>query len=108
MIQKKLWIGLVIMALIVPIGIVIPEKFGAAGAWGEWSAETLSQMLGYLPDGLRRYAGLWNAPIGDYSVTSGSDNTFVKSLSYIASGFIGAVIVGLCVFIISRTAVRRE
>ncbi|MBF0320943.1 MAG: cobalamin biosynthesis protein [Nitrospirae bacterium] len=108
MIQKKLWIGLVIMALMVPLGIVIPEKFGAAGAWGEWSAETLSQMLGYLPDGLRRYAGLWNAPIGDYSVASDSDNTFVKSLSYIASGLIGAVIVGLCIFIISRTALRRE
>ncbi|MBF0486788.1 MAG: cobalamin biosynthesis protein [Nitrospirae bacterium] len=106
--RKKLWIGLMVMALMVPLGIIVPERFGAAGAWGEWSAETLNQMLGYLPEGLRHYTDLWKAPIGDYSVVPYSTNLFVKSLSYIASGLIGAALAGLGIFIISRSAARPE
>ncbi|MBF0554791.1 MAG: cobalamin biosynthesis protein [Nitrospirae bacterium] len=108
MIQKKLWIGLAVMALMVPLGIIIPEKLGAAGAWGEWSSETLRLMLDYLPEGLQRYTDLWKAPIGDYSVVPDSANLFIKSLSYIMSGLIGAAIVGLGIFIISKSAARRE
>lgn len=100
------------MALMVPLGIVVPEKFGAAGAWGEWSSEALSQMLGYLPEGLSRHTGIWSAPIGDYDIAAGGTSRFVKSLSYMASGLIGAAIAGLIIYIISkvifRSAVMRE
>ncbi|WP_420263858.1 cobalamin biosynthesis protein [Candidatus Magnetominusculus dajiuhuensis] len=108
MTQKKLWIGLAVMALLVPLGIIVPEKLGAAGAWGEWSAGTLNQMLGYLPEGLQHYTDLWKAPIGDYTVVPASANVFVKSLSYIVSGLIGAALAGLGIFIISRFAARPE
>jgi hypothetical protein len=31
--QKKLWIGLAIMALLTPLGIYLPKKFNAGDAW---------------------------------------------------------------------------
>ncbi|MBF0517217.1 MAG: cobalamin biosynthesis protein [Nitrospirae bacterium] len=110
--QRKLWIALTVMAMMVPLGIVLPQIFGAGGAWGEWSSETINQMLGYLPEGMRHYAGLWSAPVGDYSVVAEGANTSVKSFSYIVSAFIGSVIVGLVVYVISiiiqRAAARPD
>ncbi|MBF0319139.1 MAG: cobalamin biosynthesis protein [Nitrospirae bacterium] len=100
--QKRLLIGLAVMALLVPLGIILPEKLGAGGAWGEWSAEALQSMLGYLPEGLSRYTGMWNATVSDYEFSTGS-----KPLSYILSGLIGAALVGLAVYLISRVAVKR-
>ncbi|MCG6553809.1 MAG: hypothetical protein L7F77_15910 [Candidatus Magnetominusculus sp. LBB02] len=98
MMQRTLWIGLAIMAFLVPLGIVVPQVFGSGGAWGEWDAATLGQMLGFLPDGLRRYAGMWNAPFGDYDIV------MVRSrpLSYLAAGVIGGAIVGAAVYILSK------
>ncbi|MGD0919371.1 MAG: hypothetical protein ABSB22_23255 [Thermodesulfobacteriota bacterium] len=52
--QKRLWIGLFILALLTPLGVILPEKFNAGDAWGEWGPETLEKLLGYVPDGLKR------------------------------------------------------
>ena len=32
--QRRLWIGLLVMALLSPLGIIIPRLFRAEGAWG--------------------------------------------------------------------------
>ncbi|MBF0458888.1 MAG: cobalamin biosynthesis protein [Nitrospirae bacterium] len=104
--QRKLWMWLLVVALMVPLGIVVPERFGASGAWGEWSSATLSQMLGYLPEGLSRHTGIWSAPIGDYDIAAGVTSPLVKSLSYMASGLIGAAIAGLIIYIISKAIYR--
>lgn len=53
--QKKLWIGLIILALLTPLGIILPEKFKAGGAWGEWGPEALEKLIGYVPAGLRNW-----------------------------------------------------
>ena len=66
-IQKKLWIGLIIMALLSPLGIILPALFSSGDAWGEWGTETLEKLLGYVPEGLKKYADLWKAPVPDYN-----------------------------------------
>ena len=65
--QKKLWIGLLILSLLTPLGIILPEKFKAGGAWGEWGPEELEKLIGYVPKGLKRLADLWKAPVPDYN-----------------------------------------
>ncbi len=57
--QKKLGLGLLILALFTPLGVILPEKFKAGGAWGEWGPEELQKLLGYVPAGLKRTAHLW-------------------------------------------------
>ncbi len=104
--QKKLWIGLVVLALLTPIGIILPEKFKAGGAWGEWRPEELEKLLGYVPAGLRRLSELWKAPVSDYSFGNEGASITVKVISYIASGLVGILAVGLVIYWVSRLIIR--
>jgi hypothetical protein len=106
--EKKLWIGLVVMALLSPLGIILPEKFSAGDAWGEWSIDTLEKMIGYVPEGLKRTADIWAAPIQDYNI--GGDNALfsAKVLSYIVSAIIGIVLASVIIFIISKLLFKHE
>ena len=104
--QKKLWIGLLIMALLTPLGILLPEKFNAEDAWGEWGIDKLEKLLGYVPEGLKKLADIWKAPISDYNFGGEGASRAVQVLSYIASGLLGIGACVLVVFIISRLIVR--
>jgi len=106
--EKKLWLGLIIMALLSPLGIILPEKFGAGDAWGEWGIDTLEKLIGYVPEGLRRTADIWAAPIQDYNF--GGDNVVLsaKILSYIISAIIGLILASIIIFIISKLLFKHE
>lgn len=106
--QKKLWIGLFILALLTPIGVILPEKFKAGGAWGEWGPEELEKLIGYVPEGLKRMADLWKAPVRDYNFGGEGASMTVQVISYIASGLIGVLAVGLVIYVISKLLVRHE
>ena len=95
--QKKLWIGLLIMALLTPLGVLLPETFKAEEAWGEWGIEKLDKLLGYVPEGLRKLADLWKAPIPDYNFGGEGVSTTLQTISYVASGLLG---IGICVFVV--------
>jgi uncharacterized membrane protein len=92
---KKLWIIVGILAVLSPIGIILPEKFKAGSAWGEWGTEEIKELIGYIPKGLEKLSSIWNAPIPDYAF-KGWENLGVKhlSLAYILSAIIG---IGFCV-----------
>jgi len=100
--QKKLWIGLLVMALLTPLGILIPEKFRAEGAWGEWRIDKLGRLLGYVPEGLKKFADFWKAPIPGYNFNGEGASTTLQVISYIASGLLGVGVCAFIVFIISR------
>ena len=104
--QKKLWIGLLVMALLTPLGILLPEKFNAENAWGEWGIEKLEKLLGYVPEGLRKLTDIWKAPVSDYNFGGEGASRAVQVVSYIVSGFLGIGACALIVFIISRFIVR--
>ncbi len=104
--QKKLWIGLIIMALLSPIGILLPEKFNAGDAWGEWGTDTLEKLLGYVPEGLKKLTDLWKAPIADYNLGSESSPFIIQVLSYVVSGILGIAIVGGVIYLISRLLIK--
>ena len=104
--QKKLWIGLVIMALISPLGIILPELFNSGDAWGEWGTDTLEKLLGYVPDGLKKYAEFWKAPVADYNLGGEESSMAVKVISYMASGVIGILAVFFVIYLISKVVMR--
>jgi hypothetical protein len=87
--QKRLWIGLLIMALLTPLGILIPKLFKAGEAWGEWGVDQLEKLIGYVPDGLKKLAEVWKAPISDYHFGRESSSMTFQVLSYVVSGLIG-------------------
>ncbi len=106
--QKRLWIGLTILALLSPLGIILPEKFNAGDAWGEWGTDTLEKLLGYVPEGLKKYSELWKAPIPDYNFGGDNATMGLQIISYIVSGFLGILLTGLIAYAISKLLVKRE
>jgi len=106
--QKKLWAGLLIMALISPLGILLPELFNAGDAWGEWGTDTLEKLLGFVPEGLKKYADIWKAPVADYNFGGEDASTTVQVISYVASGMLGILVTVLVIYLISKAVIRNE
>jgi hypothetical protein len=106
--QKKLWIGLIVMALLSPLGVYLPEKFGAGEAWGEWGAEALKNLIGYVPAGLERLADIWKAPIPAYNFGGDAASMETRIISYIVSALIGIGSVAAVVYVITRFRGRHE
>jgi hypothetical protein len=106
--EKKLWLWLFVMAVLSPLGIILPGKFGAEGAWGEWGVDALEKLLGYIPGGLKKTADIWAAPIRNYNFGGEGSVISTRIVSYIVSAFIGIVLAWIIVLIISRLLFKHE
>lgn len=106
--QRKLWLGLLIMALLTPLGLLLPAKFKAAEAWGEWGTDNLAKLIGYVPQGLLKLAGLWKAPVPGYNLGSPSASLAWQAISYLGSGLLGMLAVGLVMYLILRLMGKNE
>jgi len=104
---RKLWIGIGILILLAPIGLIIPELFKAGGAWGEWGADEIKDIAGYVPEGLKRISELWSAPIPDYAF-AGWDKGVKSYIAYIISGLVGVVIVVAVSYALGKFLKRRN
>lgn len=99
---KRLWWGIFILLLLSPIGLILPEVFKSGPAWGEWSLEEIEKMLGFIPEGLKKIADLWPAPLPDYNVKTWEGGLFKSSLGYILSGGLGVGIILLTTFFLGK------
>lgn len=106
--QKKLLAGLIIMVFLSPLGIILPEKFKAGDAWGEWSPESLKELVGYMPQGLKRLSEIWQAPIPDYSLGGENASFVVQVWSYIISAIIGVLFAGIISYILIKMILKRS
>ena len=104
--QKKILIILLLLCLITPVGILIPAYFNAGEAWGEWSAKTVKDLVGYVPKGLEKYTDVWKAPLADYSVNRKDSSIVHRSGYYLVSGIIGATVTYIVMLLISRLIIR--
>ncbi len=106
--QKKLLAIIAILAILAPVGIYLPTKFNAGGAWGEWSARTIEKMIGFVPEKLKETADLWKAPIPDYNLGDEKSTFTIQALSYILSGAIGIVLCILVAYGIMKILVKKK
>jgi cobalt/nickel transport protein len=104
--QRKILVILLLLCFITPLGILLPVFFNAGDAWGEWSAQTLKDLIGYVPEGLAKYSDVWKAPLTEYTVNSGDKSIVHQSGYYIVSGVFGATVTYLVMMLISRLIVR--
>ena len=105
----KLWIALLILVVLSPLGLILPAWLGAGSAWGEWSSEEISKLVGYVPSGMEHVAQLWKAPMPDYALP-GQENAPLSALSasYIFSGIIGVAVIVALTLLIGKVLARRE
>jgi hypothetical protein len=106
--DKRLWIGLLVMALLTPLGIYLPERFKAGGAWGEWGPEELEKLLGYVPAGLKKLSDLWKPPVPDYNFGGENAAFGTQVISYIISGIIGIAAGAILIYVITKFLIKHE
>ena len=91
-ISKKFSFAMVLLALLSPIGIILPSIFTSQGAWGEWNGEEINQIAGFIPKGFEKLGTIWKPLFPDYSLPLLNSSNFVFELIfYIVSGFIGVI-----------------
>jgi predicted PurR-regulated permease PerM len=104
--QKKILVILLLLCLLTPIGILLPTFFNTGDAWGEWSAQTVKELVGYVPKGLAKYSDVWKAPLTDYSVKREDSSIVHRSGYYLVSGIIGATITYIAMLLITGLIIR--
>ncbi len=98
----KLWIGIGVLVLLTPLGLIIPALFGAGGAWGEWSLEELRKLLGYVPEGMERLSRLWRPPLGDYALPGPATSGGHHGFGYLLSGLIGVAVTAGIAYLVAK------
>ena len=106
---RGLWIALIVLAVLTPLGLWLPERLKAGGAWGEWSAEDVGKQIGYVPEGMARTAHRWQAPAPDYAPRGWEDRPLSRlSIAYIASAFLGIGVCAALAWALGRWLSRKE
>ena len=104
----KLWIGIGVLILLSPLGLILPQRLSSGQAWGEWGAGALRGLVGYVPKGLERLSGLWSAPVPDYAFKGWEEKGLGQlSFAYIISALIGIAAVVLAALLIARLLVKK-
>lgn len=104
----KLWIGLLVLIVLSPLGLIIPARFQAGSAWGEWGADEMTKLVGYVPKGLEHLSSLWSAPMPDYAFKGWEEKGLAHlSFAYIISAILGTVIIFLGVLLIGKLLARK-
>jgi len=99
----KLWIGLAILIALSPLGLILPEHFKSGAAWGEWSAEELRKLIGYIPNGLEKLSSLWRAPMPDYTIKGLEKNvSCCPAAGYLISTALGIGITAAVALLIGK------
>ncbi|MDK2801443.1 MAG: cobalt/nickel transport system permease protein [Clostridiales bacterium] len=95
---KNLWIALGVLVLLTPLGML-----ATGTAWGEWGAEELLEMIGFMPKGMEKLSNSWTlAPLPDYSLSALSNGFSQEAAGYILSAIIGVLVTVAVIQIIGK------
>jgi cobalt/nickel transport system permease protein len=95
--MRRLWILNAVLIVVSPIGLL-----ASGSAWGEWSAEELSSLLGYVPSGMERLGELWKGALPDYGVYGVN-----PAIGYIISALLGSALVVFFIYFLGRARRKR-
>jgi hypothetical protein len=105
----KCWIGLGVLILLSPLGLILPDHFKAGSAWGEWGPEEIGKMVGYVPKGLAHLGELWKAPMPDYAPQGWEDKGLTHlSFAYILSGIAGVALTVGAMWLLGRLLATKD
>jgi len=104
----KLWIWVGVFAVLSPLGLILPKVFKGGDAWGEWDAEGINGLVGYIPAGFQKLTDLWKAPLPDYTFRGWEDKGLIQNgFAYVVSAVAGSVIIWLTMRAISRLLIKK-
>ena len=89
---KKLWIGIGILAILTPLGLLAEGT-----VWGEWGATELEGVQ-YIPRGMAKLSNMWHSILPDYNIPGWGRSFVLSSFGYILSAIVGIIIVTVIMF----------
>jgi hypothetical protein len=99
-IYRNLAIGLLILIVLAPLGLLaVGETFG------EWGPDEIKEKLGFVPQGLEKFSGIWNAPLPDYGFP-GDESQTGKIAAYILAAVIGVVVCGGLLYFVGKKVAK--
>jgi len=100
MLNRKLLLSVLILIVITPLGVILPELFHAGSAWGEWDVGEISKLIGYVPQGVKTFIDIWHPILPNYNFPFNNNSDLaLKSFAYMFSGIIGALTCYLTTFL---------
>jgi hypothetical protein len=105
---QRLRFGLGVLAILSPLGVVLPWIFKAKSGWGEWGAAELARMIGFVPGGMKRLGELWQAPLPDYAFAGPDAGVATTCLAYFLSAALGIALLFFCARACGRLLTVRE
>ena len=107
--MTKCWIGLGALALLSPLGLLLPHHFRSGRAWGEWRSDEVGALRGYIPKGLAKLSDLWKAPMPDYAFHGLAQKGLTHlSLAYIVSAVVGMGLVVGVMWLVGRFLAKKN
>ncbi|MDD5634156.1 MAG: PDGLE domain-containing protein [Candidatus Omnitrophica bacterium] len=108
-ITGKLLIGIMVLIALSPLGLILPDHFKAGSAWGEWGADEMQKLVGYIPQGLEKMSSIWSAPIPDYAFKGWEEKGLLElSAAYIISAVLGIAIAVIFTFLIGKLLIKKR
>lgn len=98
MILNKFKKIILILIVLTPLGVILPDFINNHGTWGEWTNEEIHEMIGYIPVGIKSYSTIWSSFLADYSLNIEFKNKLFYIIEYLSCGLIGIL---TCYFITS-------
>lgn len=97
-----------VLAVLTPVGLILPEYFEAGDAWGEWSLDTVKEQTGYEPEGMKKDADRFEAPVPDYHFGEEEDSLLKRSAGYIGSAILGIGVIFLITLGVTKLVPGRQ
>lgn len=97
----RYWWVFAVMIVLTPLGLL-----GEGTAWGEWGAEDINGMLGYVPVGIQQSQSWWQAAFPDYTMSFLGEGGIVGKAAYALSGAIGAGLVYFLILLYGKMLVK--
>lgn len=85
---RKLWYALIVLIIFAPLGLIAQGT-----AYGEWSGEEIKAKLGYIPQGMAKFADKWKAILPGYSIPGFGTSFFKSSLGYIVCAIAALILI---------------
>lgn len=105
---RPLVAALVVIALLTPVGIYLPELLEAGSAWGEWGIGEVRKMVGYAPEGMEKTSGSWEAPVPGYAQDGRERSSFLRrGFLYLISALLGVAVCGGAAYLFFRRLFRQ-
>ncbi len=105
--MRKLWIGIGILAVLSPLGVILPPLFNAGGAWGEWGLADIQKVAGFVPEGMKHLGKIWKAPLADYGLPGQGQGLGSQSFGYVVAAAIGVAFVTGMMYLLAKLLVRK-